>query len=116
MYGSSVFIHIFLSVAIVSTGACLLIASFLIISSAKGLSAKVYKRFTYESIAKSRVSQVDAVSRLQIYPERYNYDEEMKSKGIVKFNEPTAFEFIVMTVKGFGYAIFSLTLAGKKQA
>ena len=88
-------------------GACLLTASFLIISSTMGLFSKAYKRFTYESIAKSRVSQVDAVSRLQIYPERYNHDEEMKSKGIVKFKEPTIPEFIVMTVKGSGYAIFS---------
>ncbi len=88
-------------------GACFMMAVFLIISSAKGFPSKAYKRFTYESIAKSRVSQVDAISRLQIYPERYNYDEEMKSKGIVKFNEPTMPEFIVMVIKGFGYAIFS---------
>lgn len=87
--------------------ASFLMVFFLIIFSVKGLPFEVYKRFTYESIAKSRVSQVDAISRLQIYPERYNYDEEMKSKGIVKFNEPTIPEFIVMVMKGFGYAIFS---------
>ncbi|MDP2905976.1 MAG: hypothetical protein Q8O22_06740 [Candidatus Omnitrophota bacterium] len=92
---------------LIKVGIFLSVTCLLATPAARDLSCRVYKRFTYASIAKSMVYQYDAVTRYQIYPERYNYDEKMKKIGITKFNPPSVKEFAVMTLTGFYHVFFS---------
>lgn len=88
-------------------GIVLLIVFLTVALPVKRIMSGVYRRFTYQSITKSRTSQFDAVTKYQIYPERYNYDEPMRRVGITRFNPPSIPEFIIMAAKGMGYALFS---------
>lgn len=88
-------------------GIVLSIILLLIAFPVKEIIVNAYKKLTYQSIAKNMVCQYDAVTKYQIYPERYNKDIEMKKKGFIKFSEPSIYEFIIMSLKGIGYALFS---------
>jgi len=88
-------------------GIVLLMIFFIITFPLKEKVFNTYKRFSYMSICKSMVCQYDATTRYQIYPERYNNDARMKRIGFSEFHEPSMSEFIIMSAKGFGYAIFA---------
>lgn len=73
----------------------------------KEMSFKAYKILTFKSITKNIAYRDNALTQYRIYPVRYDSDEEMKLKGFEKFIEPSISEFIVMFLKGIGYALFS---------